>query len=205
MAARRAPRIATVEAPSPAAEPTPRLFTVDEYYKMAEVGILRPDERVQLIEGIIVQMPAIGPRHAYNVNRITRLFLVAVGESVDIRNQSPVRLSNGAEPEPDIAIVVAHPESPKTYESRHPTSEETLLAVEIADSTLTFDLGEKALMYALHGVADLWVVDLQGDRVVVHRDPTPDGYASVRTLTRGETISPLSFPDITFTVDEILG
>src|SRR5687767_8810327 len=129
-------------------EPRPRLFTVDEYYKMAEVGILRPDERVQLIEGTIFEMPAIGPRHAYNVNRLTRMFWVTLGDRGEVRNQSPVRLAIRAEPEPDIAVVTAHPDNPKAYESRHPTTEETLLVVEVADSTLSFDLGEKARMYA---------------------------------------------------------
>lgn len=205
MAIRRAPQSGDEEAEQASQEPTPRLFTVDEYYKMAEVGILGPNERVQLIEGIIFQMPAIGPRHAYNVNRLTRMFWMRLGDRGDVRNQSPVRLANRAEPEPDIAVVTAYPDDPKTYESRHPTTEETLLVVEIADSTLTFDLGEKARMYSRRGLRELWVVDLQGHRLVVHREPTPDGYANVRTLSRDETIVPLAFPDITCTVDEILG
>jgi Uma2 family endonuclease len=75
----------------------------------------------------------------------------------------------------------------------------------VADITLAFDLGEKALMYAGHEVPELWVVDLQGHEVVVHREPTAQGYASVVSLRRGESISPLAFPDMTFTVDEILG
>ena len=205
MAARRAPRTATAEPPAPAAGPTPRLFTVDEYYKMAEVGILRPDEKVQLIEGKIIQMPPIGPSHAYNVTRLTRLLFECALPGAEIRVQSSVRLASRAEPEPDLAIVRSYPEAPRTYESRHPRPDDILLAIEVADSTLTFDLGEKADAYARHNVTELWVVNLQGDALVVHRDPTLDGYARVETLAHGESISPLAFPDVTFTVDEILG
>src|SRR4051812_37746593 len=93
--------------------PTPRLFTVDEYYKMAEAGILRPDERVQLIEGKIIEMPAIGPRHAYNVERLRELFSDRIGARAIIRSQNPIRLANGAEPEPDLALVHRDPTDPK--------------------------------------------------------------------------------------------
>ncbi|MFN8637339.1 MAG: Uma2 family endonuclease [Chloroflexota bacterium] len=186
-------------------EPAPRLFTVDEYYKMAEVGILRPDERVQLIEGTIFEMPAIGPRHAYNVNRLAMFFALRLGGRAMIRNQIPIHLATRAEPEPDVAVVRTYPDNPKLYETRHPSAEETYFVVEVADSTLTFDLGAKALMYALHGIRDLWVIDLQDDAVVVHREPTADGYASVVTMHRGDTVSPLDFPGLTFTVDELLG
>jgi Uma2 family endonuclease len=128
-----------------------------------------------------------------------------LGDRGDIRNQSPVRLAICAEPEPDVAVVTAYPDDPKAYESRHPTSEETLLVVEIADSTLAFELGEKARMYSRRGLKELWVVDLQGHRSIVHREPASDGYAKVTTITHGQTIVPLAFPDVTFTVDEILG
>ena len=205
MASRRAPRTATVEAPTPTVEPTPRLFTVDEYYKMAEVGILRPDEKVQLVEGIIVQMPAICPRHAFNVGRVTRLLGGRLGERAEIRTQNPIHLSDGSEPEPDVALVQPHADESRTYEKRHPTPEETFLVVEIADSTLSFDLGTKAASYARHGVGELWVIDLQGHVLVVHREPTAEGYARFDTLARGDSISPLAFPDVTFTVDEVLG
>jgi Uma2 family endonuclease len=186
-------------------EPRPRLFTVDEYCKMAEVGILRPDERVQLIEGKIVAMPSISPRHAYNVTRLARLFTDRLGDTVDVRAQNPIRLASGAQPEPDIAIVMRHPADPKVYESRHPGSDDTLLVLEVADSTLSFDLGEKAEMYADHGVVDYWVLDLMGHRVVVHRDPTPEGHESVISFESGGTITLFAVSDATFAIDEILG
>jgi Uma2 family endonuclease len=188
-----------------AAGPTPRLFTVDEYYKMADVGILRPDEHVQLIEGVVVQMPPGGPDHSSSVDWIAEHFRDRLGSRARIRVQSPIDLAERAHPEPDVALVKRPAGGGRAYRVSHPGQADILLAVEVADSTLRFDLGEKAAMYARHGVMDLWVVDLTGDRVVVHRGPTADGYAEVRALTRGESISPLAFPDVTFTIDEILG
>ena len=205
MAIRRAPQSVTGDLFEVDQEPSLRLFTVDEYYKMAEIGILRPDERVQLIEGKIVQMPPIGPRHAFNVSRLTQLLFARSLDGAEVRVQNSVRLANGAEPEPDLAIVRSHPDAPRTYESRHPRSDDVLLVIEVADTTVTFDLGEKARMYSRHEVPDLWVVDLQGDRVVMHREPTPDGYASVTSIARGMAISALAFPELTFSADEILG
>jgi Uma2 family endonuclease len=205
MAIPRATEAKPGQAEATPSEPRPRLFTVDEYYKMAEVGILRPDERVQLIEGKIIEMPSIGPRHAYNVTRLAKFFTARLGDTVDVRTQNPIRLASGAEPEPDLAIVMLDPADPKAFESRHPGPAETLLVLEVADSTLSFDLGEKAQMYADHGVADYWVLDLMGHRVVVHRDPTPEGYESVIPFESGGTISLSVIRDVTFTVDEILG
>jgi Uma2 family endonuclease len=110
-----------------------------------------------------------------------------------------------AEPEPDITLLRPESERRLPYRALHPTLEDLLLVVEVSDSTLTFDLGEKAAMYARAGVPDLWVIDVRGDRIVVHREPTTDGYASVQTIGRGMTIRPLAFPDVEFTADEILG
>jgi Uma2 family endonuclease len=128
-----------------------------------------------------------------------------VGNRANIRSQNPIRLANGAEPEPDVAVVIVYPSDPKVYESRHPIPSETLLVLEVSDSTLSLDLGEKAAMYALHGIADYWVVDLTGHRVMIHRDPTPGGYVNVTSIESGESVSPLAFSDIVFTAGEILG
>lgn len=205
MAVERVSRSVTVESVNPTEAPTRRLFTVDEYYAMAEAGILRPDERVQLIEGVIISMPSIGPRHAYNVSRVGKLILARLGDEVEVRFQNPIRLASGAEPEPDVAVVLVPAGGPQVYGERHPVAAETLLVIEVADSTLAFDLGEKALMYARAGIADYWVFDLAGHRIVVHRGPTAEGYASVDSVESGASIVPSAFPDIVFTADEILG
>jgi Uma2 family endonuclease len=186
-------------------QPTKRLFTVDEYYRMAEAGILGEDDRVELIEGEIIQTSPIGPHHADEVDYLTRLFFRRVGDLAQIRIQNPVRLSDRSEPQPDLALLRSHPERDRPYVAAHPTPADVLLMVEVAESSVAYDLGRKARVYARHGIAELWVLDLRQDRLVVFRDPTPRGYAGSRILGRGESISSLAFPDITFAVDEILG
>jgi Uma2 family endonuclease len=205
MAIRRAPRSVTDQALAEVAEPSARLFTVDEYYRMAEVGILRPDERVELIEGVVVQMPPIGPDHAGSVDSLNETFGDRLRPRVRVRVQNPIRLDGMAEPEPDITLLRPESERRLPYRSSHPTLEDLFLVVEVSDSTLAYDLGEKAAMYSRAGVPDLWIIDVNGDRIVVHREPTADGYASVTPVERGMTISPLAFPDVEFTADEVLG
>ena len=185
--------------------PANRRFSVDEYYRMAEAGILGEDDRVELIEGEVVEMSPIGPRHAKKVDRLALLFLDQFRNTARIRIQNPVRLSNRSEPEPDLALVRLYPDRGDPYESAHPTPADVLLVIEVADSSVEYDLGRKARLYARHGIPELWVLDQRDDRLVVHRDPMPRGYASVRTLDRGESIGPLAFPELVFTVDHILG
>jgi Uma2 family endonuclease len=185
--------------------PTKRLFTVDEYYRMAKAGILGEDDRVELIEGEIVRMSPIGPRHARRVDRLTLLFVDRFRRVAEIRIQNPVRLSNRSEPEPDLALLRPERERDQPYDLTHPTPADTLLAVEVADHSLRYDLGRKARVYARNGIVELWVLDLRDDRLVVFRDPTPRGYATSLILGHGESISALAFPEILLAVDDILG
>ena len=182
-----------------------RLFDVDEYYRMAEVGILKPDERVELIEGEIRVMSPIGRRHISALIRLNRVFSRKLLDVAEVSIQSPVRLRPSVEPEPDVAILRLHPDEPNPYADAQPSAEDVLLIVEVAWSSLDYDLGEKADLYARYGIPELWVLDLTRDRLLIHREPTAEGYASVRELPRGETISPVAFPDVTFAADEILG
>ena len=185
--------------------PTPRRFTVDEYYKMAEAGILGEDDRVELIEGEIVQMAPIGPLHADAVEDLAELFVLRFADRAKVRSQNPVRLSQILEPEPDVALLRVASERGRSYRVDHPTVEDVYLIVEVADSSLDYDLGRKARLYARHGIPELWVLDQRHDRLVLHREPTPRGYASVRTLARGESVAPLAFPETQFAVDQLLG
>jgi Uma2 family endonuclease len=182
-----------------------RLFDVDEYYRMAEVGILKPDERVELIEGEILVMSPIGRRHISAVMRLTKLCVLQFVGLAEVSIQNPVRLRPRVEPEPDLAVLRLHPDEPVPYAGAHPGPEDVLLIVEVAWSSLTYDLGEKSALYARYGVPELWIVDLTQDRLLIHREPTADGYARVVELPRGESISPIAFPDLSFTADEILG
>ena len=126
-----------------------RRFTVDEYYKLAEVGILAPDERVELLAGEIILMAPIGIKHAYGVTQFSEEFSVRLGRRVTVRVQNPIRLSEGEEPEPDVAILHRTDDG---YASRHPEPEDIILLIEIADSSVGFDRRHKLPMYALHGI-----------------------------------------------------
>jgi Uma2 family endonuclease len=205
MAIQRATEATPHAAKATPSEPQPRLFTVDEYYKMAEVGILRPDERVQLIEGKIIEIPPSGSEHADLIDSIAELFGDRLRPQARLRVQNQLDLAELAHPEPDVALIRRPVPGQRSYRRSHPGVSDLLLVVEVSDRTLRFDLGEKALMYARHGIAELWVVDVSGDSVIVHRGPTSDGYTSVRSFRRGESISPLAFPEVPFSIDEILG
>jgi Uma2 family endonuclease len=184
--------------------PSPRLFTVDEYYRMAEVGILREDERVELIEGEILKLGRTSPWHASRTDRLVRLFILRLRDATQVHIKNPVRLSSRSEPVPDLALLRRHPDRVDPYRSAHPTPADILLLVEVADSSIEYDLGRKARLYARHGIPELWVLDQRGDRLVVHRDPTPRGYATVRELGRDDSIAPLAFPEVTLPVADLL-
>lgn len=179
-----------------------RLFTVDEYYRMAAAGILGPDDRVELIDGEIVEMSPIGIRHASCVDRIMALLIRRLGRRATVCGQNPVRLDIRSEPQPDIAVV-----SPRDdfYASGHPGPSDVLWLVEVADTTLAFDRRVKVPLYARAGVPELWIVDLEHDRVEVFADPAGGGYTASEVYGRGDRISPRALVRVTLRVEEILG
>jgi Uma2 family endonuclease len=176
-----------------------RLFTVDEYYEMARVGILKPGERVELLDGEIVPMNAIGSPHAWCVTRLLETFAPLLGR-VRLSIQHPLRLDNRSETEPDFAIL--RPDAP---EDRHPGPADTLLVIEVSDSSIRVDRGRKRRMYARAGIRDYWIVDLGSVRIEVYRDPAPRGYRSVTLLTRDDRVTPLFAPELAIDVTKILG
>lgn len=181
------------------------LLTVDDYYRLVDEGLLSEYDRVELIEGKIVEMAPIGDDHIAATIDLTGLFVQRLFGRAEVSVQSPINLARRSEPEPDFAIVRPVPGGRRKAKARKPTPRDVFVIVEVANSSLGFDLGEKADMYARHGIPELWVIDIPHDRLVVHREPTADGYANVESLERGTSISPLAFPDVTFSADEILG
>lgn len=153
--------------------PRPHRLTVDEYYRMAEAGVLSPDDRVELIEGEIVDMAPIGSGHAAVVRLLTKKLVVAAGARAEVSVQSPLRLGAESEPHPDIALLMPRADS---YSARHPTSDDVLLIIEVSESTLHFDLDVKAELYARHRIPEYWVVDLIDDTLHVHRAPRGRAY-----------------------------
>ncbi len=178
------------------------LFTVDEYHRMAEVGLLREDDRLELIDGEIVVMSPIGRRHASRVDRVSNLFARRLGEAVIVRTQNPIVLHDKAEPEPDIALLRPRPDF---YDARTPTASDVLLVIEVADSSLDYDRRVKSALYARNGIVEYWLANLVEHHVIVFRDPTPDGYRDVQIALPGEELCPLAFPDLALAVEDILG
>jgi Uma2 family endonuclease len=156
--------------------PRPHRLTVADYYRMAEVGILAPDARVELIDGEIIDMAPPGSSHAGTVDYLLKVLARAVGDSANVRVQNPVRLSRYSEPQPDLALLRPHEDF---YRADHPTAEDLLLVVEVAASSLRFDRKKKVPLYARHGVPEVWLVDLGGQRLVRYRSPEQGTYSLV--------------------------
>lgn len=150
-------------------------ITVDEYYRMAEIGVLARDARVELIEGEIIDMAPIGPEHASVVDQLTRLLVRAAGDAAIVRIQGSVRLSQITEPEPDVAVLRPRRDF---YRHGHPTGADILLLVEVSDSTLRYDRDVKVPLYARYGVAEVWIVDLQHGCLVAYGGLTDGEYRS---------------------------
>jgi Uma2 family endonuclease len=182
--------------------PTRRRFTVDEYHCMEEAGILHEDDRIELIEGDILLMPPIGSDHVGGVNYLNQLLVRLLDDRAVVSVQNPVRLSSHTEPEPDFSVLRPRDDF---YRTAIPTAEDVLLLIEIAHSSLSYDRRIKLPLYAAAGISEVWIVAIPTSRVLVHRDPSPTGYASITEHERGASLSPLAFPDISVSVDEILG
>ncbi len=189
--------------PTPPLTPLPlRLWTVEEYHRMADLGIFFPDEKVELIAGqIIKKMSPQGSPHAAAITRINRLLSQGLGDNALIRLQLPIVLNNFSEPEPDIAVVKT---DPLDYDEAHPTPKDVYLIVEIADTTLKGDRELKGKVYAQSDVEDYWILDLNHRQLYVYREPTEEGYQREIILTENDSIVPLQFSDCVIQVTQML-
>ncbi|MBW4582377.1 MAG: Uma2 family endonuclease [Tildeniella nuda ZEHNDER 1965/U140] len=186
-----------------------RRLSVQDYHQMAEAGILQPDERVELLEGQIIQMAAKGTAHSAAVTRIERLLRNRLGVGIAsplenrvlLRFQDPVQLNDYSEPEPDVAVVQPNA---LFYEDHHPIPSEVFLLIEVSDATLKFDREVKAPAYARSGIAEYWVLDVNAHKLHVYRVPSADGYQSEAILSEALTIAPLAFPECVIAVREML-
>ena len=178
------------------------LFTVQEYHLMTEAGVFANNQRVELIEGEIIQMAAIGTRHASCVNRLARRFSLIPEDLATFAIQNPIQLTGRTEPQPDVVLLQPRADY---YETAHPIPSEILLLVEVSDSTVNYDRDVKVPNYARSGIQEVWLWDLGANRLEVYRYPTANGYTSIPKIERGEMVSPLAFPDFEVSVDLILG
>lgn len=151
-------------------------LTVEEYYRMGEAGILRPDERVELIAGEIIDVPPPGSRHAGTVKHVARLLQIAAGGAAIVQVQDPLSLDEQSEPQPDLALLRARADF---YRSAHPRAADALLVIEVAETSLRYDRDVKIPLYARHGVPEAWLIDVEDRRLTRYREPRADAYARV--------------------------
>jgi Uma2 family endonuclease len=177
-------------------------FSVDDYHRMVEAGILFEDERsrVELIDGEIIKMSPIGVPHAKAVNRLNRLLVRAVGDGAVVSVQNPVRLNRFSEPQPDLALL--RPEVERL--DGPPLPEHVLLLVEVADTTLRLDRRVKLPRYAADGIPEVWIVNLGEQVVERYAEPTVDRYQLAERVPRGRRLSCRLLP-VTVAVDDVLG
>ncbi len=156
-------------------------ITVDQYYQMAQVGLLSPEDRVELIEGEIIDMAPIGSEHSGTVNHLSALLSEATRKRAILSVQNPVRLSDRSEPEPDIALLRPRKDF---YSKAHPAASDVLLLVEVAQSSVRYDREIKLPLYARHAIPEVWIVDVEAKQLWVYRDPAGERYASQSEMTQ---------------------
>jgi Uma2 family endonuclease len=175
---------------------------VKEYHQMAEAGILTEDDRIELIDGEIIEMSPIGRRHRAEVIRLTELFVRAFGDVAHVSVQNPVELSEDMEPQPDLTLLRRQPDY---YASTELSPQDVFLLVEVADTSVAFHRRVKMPLYARSGIPEYWLIDLNRETVTVYRDPGPAGYRTRRVVQRGERLGPAAFPDRELPVEALLG
>jgi Uma2 family endonuclease len=179
-----------------------RSFTVEEYHRMAQAGILSKDDRVELIDGEILKMAPIGSRHQACVDRLTELFSLKVARRAILRVQGPVRLGEQSEPQPDVALLKPRADY---YAQAHPRSDEVLLIVEVTETSATYDREAKLPLYSRAGIREVWLIDLAEEQIEICRQPSPQGYDELHRLGRGQHVTALAFPDMAISVSDVLG
>jgi Uma2 family endonuclease len=176
-------------------------FTVDEFQRMGEVGLFTEDDRVELIDGELIRMNPIGPRHGGRVKYLSHVLGQQLGERALLSVQDPVQIRPRGQPQPDIMVLEPRVDF---YSTSHPTAADNFLLIEVADTTLAYDLHTKGPMYAQAGIPDYWIVNLADSNVIVLRQPVDGEYRSVQTSGRGDVLQPLAFPDVVIAVSDVL-
>ena len=178
-----------------------RRFTVAEYYAMGDAGILKRKERIELLDGMILQMAPIGNRHLATVDRYTKNFVVVVGDRAIVRVQGSIVLGERSMPEPDLAIL--RPRS-DFYETEAAGPDDVLLLIEVSDSSVDYDRNEKLPRYARAGIPEVWLTVLPERSIEAYTEPMNGVYTHTRIYTPGDVIAPGGFPDIVLPVSNIL-
>jgi Uma2 family endonuclease len=177
-------------------------ITVEEYYRMAEVELLAPDARVELIEGEVIDMAPIGSSHGGTAAQLTRLFVWALGEEAHLRVELPIRLDESSEPQPDLAVVLSRDDF---YKTRHPTAADTLLIVEVSHSRIQYDREVKVPLYARHGIPEVWIVDVEHGELHVHRSLATGVYSDVSFTANPGVTAITALPGIAVDLSDLFG
>ncbi|HLO85815.1 MAG TPA: Uma2 family endonuclease [Nostocaceae cyanobacterium] len=177
-------------------------FTVTQYHRMNEAGILTEDDRVELIKGEIIKMSPIGTRHTACVKRLVDFITRLLQQAIIISVQYPILLSDLSEPQPDIALLKRRADF---YETGHPQPQDILLLIEVADSSIEYDRDVKIPLYAESGILEVWLVDINQQVIEIYRQPTPTGYREIKTFNRGENLSIQAFLEFSLNVNNVLG
>lgn len=177
-------------------------LTVDDYYRMAEVGILAPEARVELIDGEIIDMAPPGSPHAAAVLYLTEVLVRAVEGRASVLVQNPVCLSEYSEPQPDLALLRRRDDF---YRERHPRADDVLLIIEVAATSLRFDRETKIPMYARHGIPEMWLVDLGGRRLSRYRAPQHGSYTLVDEPDLGTALEVAAIAGVAVDLRRLLG
>ena len=184
-----------------AVQPAARRFTVEEYHRTADAGVFGEDDRVELLEGEIVEMAPIGSRHAACVRRLNEVFGERLRGRAIVAVQDPVRLGEHSEPQPDVALLRRREDR---YTAAHPGPQDVLLVVEVADTSAAWDRERKVPLYAQAGVPEVWVVDLVAGAVHTYRGPAGGAYAEADRVGPGDHVAPEAFPDAAVDVADLL-
>lgn len=185
-----------------AREPKIRLpyhhWTVAEFHRMADAGLLDESDRVELVDGELVDMAPIGSRHAYIVNKLSQMLSVAVAGRLLVSVQNPVRLGDRSEPQPDVAVL-----KDGKYMDALPTAADVLLVLEVSDTTLDYDRDVKLALYARHGIPEVWLLDVNAREITVYREPAEGQYRLIRKPTAAEAVSSSAVPGVAVVLGEV--
>ena len=177
-------------------------ITVEEYYRMAEAGLLKSDARVELIEGEVIEMAPMGSPHGGTITQLLYLLSSGLGHSAQVRVQLPLRLDDYSEPEPDLTVVLPRKDF---YRERHPASAETLLVIEVSGSSLQRDRNVKIPLYARHGVPEVWIVDLEHNQLDFYRSPRSGDYTDASSTAKPGVTALSALPGIAVDLAELFG
>ncbi len=175
-------------------------ITAERYESMIASRTLTKYDHVELIEGEILDMAPIGPRHRMAVNRLNKWLVLGVKDAGLVSTGCMLRLNESSAPEPDVLVLKPRADD---YGTANPRAEDVLLLIEVSDSSLAFDRGRKLDLYARHGITEYWVVDVSGRRISIYREPAEGRYAQKSDASVTDTASPQTFPDIGIAVGRL--